>query len=51
MQHCISSICQYKQENTTWHLEADIEKMREHLKIEKWIVLGGSWFSALGLAY
>lgn len=38
-------------ENTTWHLVADIEKLREHLKIEKWVVLGGSWGSTLGLAY
>ena len=42
---------QYQQENTTWHLVADIEKLREHLKIEKWVVLGGSWGSTLGLAY
>jgi len=32
-------------------LVADIEKLREHLKIEKWIVFGGSWGSTLGLAY
>lgn len=38
-------------ENTTWDLVADIEKLREHLKIEKWIVFGGSWGSTLGLAY
>ena len=37
--------------NTTWHLVADIEKLREHLGIGRWLVLGGSWGSALGLAY
>jgi proline iminopeptidase len=38
-------------ENTTWHLVADIEKVREHLKIGKWVVFGGSWGSTLSLAY
>ena len=37
--------------NTTWDLVADIEKIREHLGIERWIVFGGSWGSTLGLAY
>ena len=37
--------------NTTWHLVADIERLREHLDIERWLVLGGSWGSALALAY
>lgn len=37
--------------NTTWHIVADIEKLREHLDIERWLVCGGSWGSALGLAY
>jgi len=37
--------------NTTWHLVADIEKLREHLAIEKWQVWGGSWGSTLALAY
>ncbi|MFJ8894631.1 prolyl aminopeptidase [Leifsonia sp. NPDC102414] len=37
--------------NTTWHLVADIEKLREHLGVEKWMVFGGSWGSALALAY
>ncbi|MDO4241903.1 MAG: prolyl aminopeptidase [Microbacteriaceae bacterium] len=37
--------------NTTWHLVADIEKLREHLEIEKWQVFGGSWGSTLSLAY
>lgn len=30
-------------DNTTWHLVADIEKLREHLKIDRWLVFGGSW--------
>ncbi|ESP03177.1 hypothetical protein LOTGIDRAFT_224583 [Lottia gigantea] len=38
-------------ENTTWDLVADIEKLREHLKIDKWVVFGGSWGSTLSLAY
>ncbi|MET0976988.1 MAG: prolyl aminopeptidase, partial [Leifsonia sp.] len=37
--------------NTTWHLVADIERLREHLGIDRWQVLGGSWGSALALAY
>lgn len=37
--------------NTTWHLVADAERLREHLEIEKWLVLGGSWGSVLALAY
>ncbi len=37
--------------NTTWELIADIEKLREHLGIEKWLVFGGSWGSTLALAY
>lgn len=39
------------QENTTWDLVRDIEKLREHLKIEKWVVFGGSWGSTLSLVY
>jgi proline iminopeptidase len=38
-------------ENTTWDLVADIEKLRTHLNIEKWIVFGGSWGSTLALTY
>ncbi len=38
-------------ENTTWDLVADMERLREHLGIEKWLVFGGSWGSTLGLAY
>jgi pimeloyl-ACP methyl ester carboxylesterase len=35
------------EENTTWDLVKDIEKLREHLKIEKWHVFGGSWVGTL----
>ena len=38
-------------DNTTWDLVADIEKLREHLGIERWQVFGGSWGSTLALAY
>ncbi len=38
-------------ENTTSHLVADIEKLRQHLGIERWQVFGGSWGSTLALAY
>lgn len=38
-------------DNTTWHLVADIEAIREQLGIERWIVFGGSWGSTLALAY
>lgn len=37
--------------NTTQHLVADIEAIRAHFGIEKWLVVGGSWGSTLGLAY
>jgi len=39
------------EENTTWDLVADIEKLRQHLGIERWQVYGGSWGSTLALAY
>ncbi len=38
-------------DNTTWHLVADMERLREHLGIERWLVFGGSWGSTLALAY
>jgi proline iminopeptidase len=38
-------------DNTTWELVADIERLREHLGIERWVVFGGSWGSTLALAY
>jgi proline iminopeptidase len=37
--------------NTTQHLIADIEQLRAHLGIERWLVVGGSWGSTLALAY
>ncbi|MBC7170919.1 MAG: alpha/beta fold hydrolase, partial [Polyangiaceae bacterium] len=37
--------------NTTWHLVEDIERLREHLGIERWQVFGGSWGSTLALCY
>lgn len=38
-------------DNTTWHLVADIEKIREALDIEQWVVFGGSWGATLSLIY
>jgi proline iminopeptidase len=38
-------------ENTTWDLVADIERIRAHLGIDRWQVFGGSWGSTLALAY
>jgi proline iminopeptidase len=37
--------------NTTWHLVADIERLRAVMGVEKWQVFGGSWGSTLALAY
>lgn len=37
--------------NTTWHLVADIERLRQMIGAEKWLVFGGSWGSTLALAY
>jgi proline iminopeptidase len=37
--------------NTTDHLVADIERLREHLTIDRWVVVGVSWGSSLGLVY
>ncbi len=39
------------EENTTWHLVSDIERLREHFSIRSWQVFGGSWGSTLALAY
>lgn len=39
------------EDNTTWALIEDIERLREHLGVEKWTVFGGSWGSTLALAY
>jgi proline iminopeptidase len=38
-------------DNTTWDLVADIERVREHLGIDRWQVFGGSWGSTLSLPY
>ena len=38
-------------ENTTLHLIDDLERLRRHLGIERWLVFGGSWGSTLALAY
>ncbi|WP_099866327.1 prolyl aminopeptidase [Pararhizobium haloflavum] len=37
--------------NTTWHLVADMERLREMMGVERWQVFGGSWGSTLSLAY
>ncbi|PLP96857.1 prolyl aminopeptidase [Cupriavidus pauculus] len=37
--------------NTTWHLVDDIEKLRQLIGVEQWLVFGGSWGSTLALAY
>ena len=39
------------EENTTAHLIADMEAIREELGIDKWLLFGGSWGSTLSLAY
>jgi len=39
------------EENTTAHLVADMERLREHLGISRWLLFGGSWGSTLSLAY
>jgi proline iminopeptidase len=39
------------EDNTTWALIEDIERLRVHLGVEKWTVFGGSWGSTLALAY
>lgn len=38
-------------DNTTPHLIGDIERLRAHLGIDRWLVFGGSWGSTLALAY
>ncbi len=38
-------------DNTTWHLVADIERLRTLHQVERWLVFGGSWGSTLALAY
>jgi len=39
------------QHNTTHHLVADLERLREHLGIRRWLLFGGSWGATLALAY
>lgn len=39
------------EQNTTWDLVADMERLRERLDISRWLVFGGSWGSTLALAY
>ena len=39
------------QDNSTWDLVDDLERLREHLNIDNWVVFGGSWGSTLALAY
>ena len=39
------------EDNTTWHLVEDIESLRNHLKLDKILLFGGSWGSTLALAY
>ncbi len=38
-------------DNTTWHLVDDIERLRRHLGVRRWLVFGGSWGVSLALAY
>ncbi|MEO1188080.1 MAG: prolyl aminopeptidase, partial [Pseudomonadota bacterium] len=38
-------------ENDTWTLVSDIEAVREHLQVDKWVLFGGSWGSTLALSY
>lgn len=37
--------------NTTWHLVADLERLREHLGIDRWLLYGVSWGATLAQAY
>ena len=39
------------EDNTTWHLVDDMERIRTELGIERWVVFGGSWGSTLALTY
>src|SRR6266536_3072873 len=39
------------EDNTTWDLVSDIDQLREHLGIDRWLVFSGSWGSTLSLAY
>src|SRR6266699_951027 len=46
-----SSLNTILESNTTAHLIADIEQLRQHLNIDRWLVFGGSWGCTLALAY
>lgn len=46
-----SSVAAEMRFNTTHHLIADMERLREHLGIERWLLSGGSWGTTLALAY
>lgn len=39
------------EDNSTWHLVDDIETLRKHLGVERWMAFGGSWGATLALAY
>lgn len=39
------------EQNTTWHLVADIERLRTRLGVQRWLLFGGSWGATLALAY
>lgn len=39
------------EENDTWHIVEDLEKLRQHLGIKQWLIMGGSWGSLLALCY
>jgi proline iminopeptidase len=47
----VSSPDHHLASNTTWHLVADMEKLRTHLGISRWQLFGGSWGATLALAY
>jgi len=49
--YMIVSLIPFAQDNTTWDLVSDLEKLREHLGVSKWVVFGGSWGSTLALSY
>jgi pimeloyl-ACP methyl ester carboxylesterase len=48
---CASDPTTDMRHNTTGHLLADMERLREHLGIQRWLLCGGSWGSTLILAY
>ncbi len=48
---CASALDTDLTNNTTAHLISDIEQLRAYLRIERWMIFGGSWGSTLSLAY